>query len=294
MGLGSKKSSKLKKLNSIKDFKINSRSASPNVNSKHSSKSKELKSGQNYYLKNLKTLKTGKSSKTRSRKALAQSIDLKRSVQNHNSHRHSNTNSRKSRIRSSSKKYSSGVGSGKRYNSLGTSGNLGRANHHHSFGSMSKDGRKNGGGFIATQQRIKDLIDKNSRSKSNYRSNGRELKGYNSKKGYKKGGLEMKPDRLSRYFKRNSGYPRSKPAQQILDSINLNNRNDLKSKIRRVRGSLDSNLNNYPSTTNHKIDRSQLNATLGIRVKNKLKNQFKSQRNDSHHGSSINNGASSQ
>ena len=265
----------MKKLNSIKDFKINSRSASPNVNSKNSSKSKDHKSGHNYYLKNLKnlkTMKTGKSSKTRSRKALANSIELKSSFLKHNSHRNSSANSRKSRIKSSHKKYSSGIGSGKRYNSLGTSGNLGRANHHNSFGSMNKDGKMSKNGFVATQQRIKDLIDKNSRSKSNYRSGGREGKGYSSKKTYKKGAMEMKPDRLSRYFKRNSGYPRSKPAQQILDSINLNNRNDLKSKIRRVRGSLDSNLNNYHSTTNHKIDRSKMNDTLGIRVKNKLKN----------------------
>lgn len=85
--------------------------------------------------------------------------------------------------------------------------------------------------------------------------------------------MDVKPDRLSRYFKRNSGYPRSKPAQQILDSINLNNRNDLKSKIRRVRGSLDSNLN-YHSQAGHKADRSNMNDTLGIRVKKKLKNQF--------------------
>jgi len=43
---------------------------------------------------------------------------------------------------------------------------------------------------------------------------------------------------------------------------------------------LDSKLN-YHSSTNHKIDRSHLKDTIGIRVKKSLKNQFKSHKHDS-------------
>jgi len=109
---------------------------------------------------------------------LANSIELKTSFLKNN-HRHNSAHSRKSRIKSGQKKYNSGINSGKRYNSVNVSDNLGRGGHYNSYGSMSKDRKKSkNNGFVATQQRIKDLLDKNSRSKSNYRSGGRDLSSY--------------------------------------------------------------------------------------------------------------------
>ena len=207
---------------------------------------------------------------------------------NNNSNRNSSANSRKSRLKSSQKNYSLGVvaNSGKRYASVGTSGNFGLPAHQNSYASINKDGLMAKGSFVSTQQRIKDLINQNSNSRSEYRSSRKDAalqqQVPNIQKTSQQGpaGLEVKPDRLSRYFKRDSDYQRIKPAQQILDNINLNNRNDLKSKIRRVRGSLDSNLN-HNSQSIQQRDKNNTMDSLGKKVSNELKDQFKSQRNDS-------------
>lgn len=77
---------------------------------------------------------------------------------------------------------STGVVSGKRYNSLGVSEGYGQQIQHNSFSSVGRDGVVTKASILEAQQKIKDIIDKKPNLQGRNQSEDRGISNFSAKK----------------------------------------------------------------------------------------------------------------